>query len=166
LRTRSAFLVLAVAAVATSMACSSPREDSSADSADATGSIPASTTTIGTAAVTPGPSGTPGVTPSGTAGVTGPPTGETMAGKQVISVSVTNGQVNPAPAPVDVELGRNVIIELVSDTTDEIHVHGYEITAPVTAGQTTRVTVVATIPGQFEVELHETRQLLLMLRVQ
>jgi hypothetical protein len=150
-------MVLAAAAAAMTMACSPTREEPSTAQLNA-GSPPVLTTT--SAAVTP--TGTAAVTPTGT---TEPPTSQTAAGKQVISVSVTNGQVSPAPAPVDVKLGGSLIIEVMSDTNDEIHVHGYEITAPVTAGQPTRIPVAATIPGQFDVELHSSSQLLLILRV-
>jgi hypothetical protein len=154
-------MVLAAAAAAMTMACSPTREEPSTAQLN-TGSTPPLTSALTTTSAAVTPTGTAAVTPTGT---TEPPTSQTAAGKQVISVSVTNGQVSPAPAPVDVKLGGSLIIEVMSDTNDEIHVHGYEITAPVTAGQPTRIPLAATIPGQFDVELHSSSQLLLILRV-
>lgn len=98
---------------------------------------------------------------------TGSGTASTPAdGEQVISVSVAGGNVNPPPGPVDVKLGSTVVIEVTADADDEIHVHGYEVTAPVQAGQPSRVTIMADAPGQFEVELHSNSLVLLTLRVQ
>jgi hypothetical protein len=153
-------MVLTVVAVAASMACAPTREEDSTVPANAVGS--AATTSSGPAAAVTS-SGSAAVTSSGSAAVT---SSATTASDQVISVSVANGKVNPAPAPVDVKLGRNVVIEVTSDANDEVHVHGYDITVPVTAGQPARIPVAATIPGQFEVELHGSDQLLLILRVQ
>lgn len=151
MRVRSAFLVLVAVAVAAGTACSPTREEASTIPANATSSparSPAESTETAES--------TEQATPSPTA----------AAEEQVIRVDVTNGTVTPPPAPVDVALGRTVIIEVIADADDEIHVHGYEVTAPVTAGQPARVSVAATTAGQFEVELHNDTLLLFTLRVQ
>jgi hypothetical protein len=49
---------------------------------------------------------------------------------------------------------------------DEVHVHGYDLTAALTPGQPTELTFAATIPGVFEVELHDAGTVLLTLQVQ
>lgn len=149
MRVRSASLMLVALAVAAGTACSPSREEPSTVPANATSA--AETTSPAEATETSGEQASPS---------------PTEGDHQVIRVDVRNGTVTPPPAPVDVQLGRRVIIEVTSDTDDEIHVHGYELTAPVTAGQPSQVTVDATIPGQFEVELHKAELQLFTLRVQ
>ncbi len=56
-------------------------------------------------------------------------------------------------------------IRVTSDVADEVHVHGYDRTVPVAAGQTAEVTFVASIPGVFEVELERIHRLLFTLEV-
>ncbi|HEY0639135.1 MAG TPA: hypothetical protein VGD67_15905 [Pseudonocardiaceae bacterium] len=111
-------------------------------------------------------------TPRPTAQATAPPsTGggpaptSAAAGQQVISVLVSGGQVSPAPGPVDAALGSTVVIEVTSDVADELHVHGYDRTAALAAGEPGRLELELTIPGQFEVELHGEHLLLFTLRV-
>jgi len=141
-RTRLAAVAAATALVALTVGCSSDEEPAAQ---------PSSTTTAA-----PAPSTT-------TASATTPP--PTTEANQVISVAVTAGTVTPAPAAVDVTLGSTVVIEVTSDVVDELHVHGYDKTLALPAGQPARLELPATIPGQFEVELHEGGQLLFTLRV-
>lgn len=149
MRVRSAFVLLTAVAAAACLACSPSEEPSP---------IP--------------PNGEPSITaeaeePTSTEAGAQPTSTDTPAdGEQVISVSVAGGNVNPPPGPVDVQLGSTVVVEVTADADDEIHVHGYDITAPVQAGQPSRVTIMADAPGQFEVELHSNSLVLLTLRVQ
>jgi hypothetical protein len=154
-RVRSASMVVAAAAltIATATGCSPSREEPST----LTGSPTSATTAEPTAETTTEATATTGEQPT---------TGAPQPNQQVISVTVTNGTVNPAPAPVDVKLGSVVVIEVTSDVDDEVHVHGYDILQPVTAGQPSRVEVQANVPGQFEVELEGAHLLLVQLRVQ
>ena len=150
MRVRSAFLVLVAAAVTAGTACSPTREEPS--------TIPPDTETEAAQTSRPEPtSGQPSASATATSG---------QSDQQVITVNVANGTVTPPPAPVDVPLGTTVVIEVTTDADDEVHVHGYEETVPVTAGRPARVEVLADIPGQFEVELHGNALLLLTLRVQ
>lgn len=153
MRVRSAILVLAAMAVVAGTACSPSREEAS--------TIPAGATTTGSVATTPATTAAE-ASEQPTSAASSP----TAADQQVIRVNVTAGQVTPAPAPVEVPLGSTVVIELTSDVDDEIHVHGYDLTAPVAAGQPSRFEVKATIAGQFEVELHNDELQLFTLRVQ
>lgn len=152
MRVRSASLMLVVLALALAVAgtaCTPTGEEPSTIPANATS--PAETTPPAEATETTGATASPS---------------RTEGDHQVIRVNISNGTVTPPPAPVDVQLGRTVIIEVTSDANDEIHVHGYELTAPVTAGQPAQLMVNATIPGQFEVELHNDELQLFTLRVQ
>ena len=87
----------------------------------------------------------------------------TVAG-QVVSVTVRGGQVQ-GPSRQRVERNETVTVRVSSDVADEIHVHGYNKTAPVAAGGTGEVSFVANIPGVFEVEFEKSGKLLFTLEV-
>lgn len=61
--------------------------------------------------------------------------------------------------------GEDVRFEVRSDTTDEIHVHGYDVYADVEAGAKTKVAFPADIDGVFEVEMHGSGQPIAQLTV-
>lgn len=54
--------------------------------------------------------------------------------------------------------GDQIRFKVVSDTTDEIHFHGYDIGQDVKAGGSTTFSVKATIEGRFIVELEDHEQ--------
>lgn len=85
---------------------------------------------------------------------------------QTVTITVADGEVTGADPRTDVELGTRVRLTITSDVTDEVHVHGYDVTAPVPAGQAVNVEVVADQAGVFEVELHDSRLVLTRLQVQ
>ena len=66
---------------------------------------------------------------------------------------------------VPVAAGEHVTLVLTSDVADEVHVHGYDLEAELSPGQPTEIAFDATIPGVFEVELHEAGTQLLSLQV-
>ena len=66
---------------------------------------------------------------------------------------------------VPVSLGDQVTITVTSDVADEIHLHGYDLSAPVAPGGPGTLTFQATIPGVFEVELEQLGTLLFTLQV-
>lgn len=66
---------------------------------------------------------------------------------------------------LSVRVGESVTLVLNSKIDDELHVHGYDLTADLRTGQTTELTFDATIPGVFEVELHDAGTVLLSLQV-
>ncbi len=55
---------------------------------------------------------------------------------------------------------------VTSDVADEVHLHGYDKSVDVTAGGTATLTVLAKIPGVFEVELESRKLVLTQLQVQ
>ena len=65
----------------------------------------------------------------------------------------------------EVRLGEQVVLRVSSDVPEQVHVHGYDLEAEVPAGGTADIPVSATIPGVFEVELHESGKVLFQLRV-
>ncbi len=103
-------------------------------------------------------------TTSPTSTVAPAPGGPAPATGTVLSVTVRGGRVEGASrqrAP----LNQPVIIRVTSDVTDEVHVHGYDLRAPVAAGSTVDLRFDANIPGVFEVELERTHRLLFTLEV-
>jgi hypothetical protein len=62
-------------------------------------------------------------------------------------------------------LGEQVSVWVLSDTDDEVHVHGYDQLFTVKAGVPLEISVTAEVPGIFEVELESTHTLLFELVV-
>ena len=69
------------------------------------------------------------------------------------------------PGRVPVELGHTVRLVITADTTDEVHLHGYDIKASVAPGSPAVLDFVADIPGIFDVELEGTGQEIMQLQV-
>ena len=84
---------------------------------------------------------------------------------QRIEVQVTGGQVTGDTGRVPVASGEHVTLVITSDVADEVHLHGYDLEAALAPGQPAELAFDATIPGVFEVELHEAGTLLLSLQV-
>lgn len=83
-----------------------------------------------------------------------------------IDVVVSGGVVSPDLGEVAVPLGNTVRLVVTADSVDEIHVHGYDLYLDLAPGVPGELEFVASIPGIFEVELHEGGQLLFELRVE
>jgi hypothetical protein len=89
----------------------------------------------------------------------------TAEAAQRIEVGVTGGQVSGDTGRVPVAVGTQVTMVITSDAADEAHVHGYDLTADLVPGTPAEISFAATIPGVFEVELHEAGTALLALQV-
>jgi hypothetical protein len=87
---------------------------------------------------------------------------------QVLTVKyeIKGGKVTSGPDTLNAKLGEQVVIEVVSDSADELHVHGYDKESEVEAGTPAQVSFVANLAGVFDVELHKTDLKLAELRVQ
>lgn len=96
-----------------------------------------------------------------------PETADTDADQrvEVVEVTVDDGQVEPSPGRVDVDLGTVVRIQVTADVSDEVHVHGYDLVAPVSPTAPGVLEFPADIPGAFEVELEGSGLQLFQLRV-
>ncbi|MGH3872495.1 MAG: hypothetical protein ACRDSR_13485 [Pseudonocardiaceae bacterium] len=94
-----------------------------------------------------------------------PPDPAQAGSEQTISVRIIGGQVEGVPARVEVARGTRVRIEVTSDRSDELHIHGYEQTVPLAAGRPAVAQLVADQPGVFEVETHDSELLLFQLVV-
>ena len=56
-------------------------------------------------------------------------------------------------------------VTVTGDVTDEVHVHGYDLFAPIAPGQPATIRFDADIPGVFEVELEGSHVLILELEI-
>jgi hypothetical protein len=101
---------------------------------------------------TPPATGQPGQSPGPTA--------------ELIELSIVDGRVEPALDRVEVALGATVRIVVGSDVPDEVHLHGYDLVAPVSPDQDAVIEFVAEQPGLYELETHEQGLVLLQLQVQ
>jgi hypothetical protein len=102
--------------------------------------------------------------PTSASATAGSPSLSAPAGKR-IEVSVTGGRVNGDTGRIAVAAGEPVTLVVTSDVADVIHLHGYDLTTSLTAGTPAELPFDATVPGVFEVELHEAGTVLLTLQV-
>ena len=90
----------------------------------------------------------------------------TPSGVLIIEATIRGGEVSTADERVEITLGETVRLVILSDSDDELHVHGYDLKRPLIAGKELTLEFVADIPGVFEVELEDTGLNLFELRVQ
>lgn len=133
--------VALAAAVTMAAACGG---DDGGTTAATTTSTPATTATTVAGDTTASTAGTTAST--ATTATTAPPAGT------VVEVTVADGAV-AGPGTAAVDLDDEVVLRVTSDVADEVHVHGYDLTAAVAAGATAELTFTADLPGVFEVEL-------------
>jgi hypothetical protein len=116
-------------------------------------------TVAGCAGTTPPASGSSGSSSAAASSGTANPSGRR------IEVQVTGGRVSGDTGRVRVAAGERVTLVVTSDTADGVHVHGYDLAAGLSPGEPAEIAFDATVPGIFEVELHEVGTLLLSLQV-
>lgn len=120
----------------------------------------------------------PEVTPAATASVPASPSPATPsrsvstvrpsaspAADVVVEVRIANGKVEPNVQTVKVRAGQKVMITMISDVADSIHVHGYDKTLEVKPNKPGSLTFTADVKGVFEIETHETAKLVAKLNV-
>jgi hypothetical protein len=82
-----------------------------------------------------------------------------------ININIRGGQTVPNGEKINVRVGQQVILNVTSDTDDEIHAHvdgnGYEL--PVRAGRPARGSFTIDSPGSFEVESHHLEKIIVIL---
>ncbi|MCW2615657.1 MAG: uncharacterized protein JWN08_2651 [Frankiales bacterium] len=83
---------------------------------------------------------------------------------RVITATYAGGEVQVDSSRVETSLGEQVVLRISSDVLEEVHVHGYDVYADVPAGGSVDIPLTLTLPGSFEVELHEAGRPLFQLR--
>jgi hypothetical protein len=89
----------------------------------------------------------------------------TADGVQRVEVAFAGGAVAGGVRRFAVPLGSTVDIVVAGDVADEVHLHGYDRHAFVTAGATATLRFVADLPGVFDVELEQRSVPLTQLQV-
>ena len=72
----------------------------------------------------------------------------------VTRVAIAGGAVEGGPKTIEVAKGETVRIVVSADASDEIHLHGYDITRNAAPGQPARFRFKANAEGAFEIESH------------
>jgi hypothetical protein len=119
----------------------------------------------GTGDASPTPSA-PSPTDTASVTVSASPTASPSAEPErtVIDVSYRNGEVQ-GPTEYTATQGERVRIIVRTDVSDEVHLHGYDLTADVTPDDPGRIDFVANAAGVFEVELEDAGTLLFQLEI-
>jgi hypothetical protein len=144
-RRRAAVAALTTVAALTLAACGD--DGSPQATGTTTTSVPAATTSTTTGpATTAKPTTTADATP-------------------VIEVRVAGGKVQGGVRRERVKLGEAVVLRVVADVADEVHLHGYDKSADVAPGKPAQIRFTADVPGVWEVELEQRRQKLIELEV-
>ena len=97
--------------------------------------------------------------------VTSEPTAEPTDDAVEVPLEVREGRVFPPTHRVKIQAGHRVRLLVISDTADEVHVHGYDHRVDVQPGIQAVVEFVADQSGLFEVELEEAGLQLVQLEV-
>jgi heme/copper-type cytochrome/quinol oxidase subunit 2 len=82
-----------------------------------------------------------------------------------ININISKGKTVPNAEKINVRVGQKVILNVTSDTDDEIHAHiggeGYELA--VRAGIPAKGSFTIDSPGSFEVESHHLEKIIVIL---
>jgi hypothetical protein len=84
--------------------------------------------------------------------------------RTVIEITYRNGAVQ-GPTTFTVTQGDRVRILVRADVSDEVHFHGYDLTADVTPDEPARIDFVANAAGVYEVELEDLGEPLIELEI-
>lgn len=79
--------------------------------------------------------------------------------------TVTDGARTDGSSQVEIPLGTSIALTVTADTADEVHVHGYDLTASTVPGEPATIEFIADLPGVFEVEMHDSGTVITQLRV-
>ena len=143
---RPAFMLFAVSASVLALAGCGSGGSSETDAATDTGATaPAVTTTETTSTTTT--------------------TDTTAATPTTIAIVVKEGRPQGGIKRPTIEKGDKVVVVVRTDAGEEVHLHGYDIEKPVTAGEPVRIPFTANLPGRFELELHHPDALLAVIEV-
>ena len=86
--------------------------------------------------------------------MTAPPTLEpTITDTVEHVVTIRGGDPVDGIVRAEAHKGEPVVVVVRSDVADEVHVHGYDLTADVAPGKPVRIEFAANLTGRFEIEL-------------
>jgi hypothetical protein len=116
------------------------------------------------ASVSPAAAASPGV-PSSPAAAATSSASPNAANTLTIKITIVNGKTDPSGEKINVHVGETVVMNVTSDSDDEIHAHtggnGYEL--EVKANEPTTGIFTVPSPGSFEVESHHLEKIIVIL---
>ena len=91
----------------------------------------------------------------------------TVPDANTFEYTITVGENTGTDVVIDVVQGAQVILNVVNpDGHDDVHLHGYDLsTGSIDKGETGTMTFQATKTGDFDIESHESEELISILRV-
>ena len=97
------------------------------------------------------------------------PTEESSPEPVVVDITIENGEVSPVGEEVEASVGQPIELRVDSDSADDLHIHSkpeqeFEVEADPGTEQLFEFTV--DVPGQVDVESHETATTIVTLVVQ
>lgn len=84
---------------------------------------------------------------------------------QAYAFTIRGGEKTAGPDIIDVAQGTELRLIINSDQPDELHVHGYDLSRELPAGQTVNLAFTAERSGRFAIELHAAHNELTTLQV-
>jgi len=78
----------------------------------------------------------------------------------VVEILVNTAETDFAPETTRVMEGQEVVLKVSSPIADEVHLHGYDLSKDLEAGEQGEIRFVANKTGRFEFELEEHKILL------
>lgn len=90
-----------------------------------------------------------------------------LPGIDTFEYTITVGENTGPDVVIEVPQGSRVILKVVNPRAhDDVHLHGYDLsTGMIDKGETGMLTFEATKSGDFEIESHESEELISLLRV-
>lgn len=79
--------------------------------------------------------------------------------------NVIDGQLAEGPVVVAVTEGTPVTFRFFTNKKDEVHLHGYDLSAELKPDEASQISFVADKSGRFEMELHKSHSKLSVLEV-
>jgi len=73
--------------------------------------------------------------------------------RKTIAIVFKDGKVVGGLNRTTVDKGTMLTVAVTADVSDEVHLHGYDRMRNVAPGKPAKITLVASIPGRFEIEL-------------
>lgn len=115
------------------------------------------------------PDDPPVTSPSGAGAPSTPaspaPAASPTASAELLQFEIARGRATPPLDRIEIEQGSTVRIVVTSDQPDAIHLHGYDLEAPIGPGADGVIEFTADQAGLFELETHDTGLVLAQLQV-
>jgi FtsP/CotA-like multicopper oxidase with cupredoxin domain len=84
------------------------------------------------------------------------PTAGRSLRREVFAINIQNGKAVSGSTLLKAHEGDEITLEIVSDRSDELHLHGYDLHADLAPGETTTLAFTATRTGRFGMEMHRS----------